>query len=204
MAVEHRALLLAAGGSTRLGTPKQLLARDGEPLVRRAVRALLSTGPREVRVVVGADAARIEAALAGLDVVPVHNPAWRDGMASSLRAGTQGWTDAGVCVIAGCDQPQFDADDVRALLAMAGNSPVHAAALDHGASRGGIPAVVPMRWLRAGPDAGEADAGLRARLRATAGVGLYHRPALTFDIDTPADLAHAIEHQWVDAPSGPA
>ena len=50
----HVAVLLAAGGSTRLGQPKQLLTRDGEPLVRRMARLLSHTSPRRLYVIVGA------------------------------------------------------------------------------------------------------------------------------------------------------
>ncbi|MGQ0657203.1 MAG: NTP transferase domain-containing protein [Chromatiales bacterium] len=55
-ATRHAAILLAAGASRRLGTPKQLLTIDGEPLVRRAARAALATDPRQALAVLGAHA----------------------------------------------------------------------------------------------------------------------------------------------------
>jgi len=60
------AVVLAAGASTRLGTPKQLVEYAGEPLVRRAAGAALGSGARPVIVVLGADADRVARALAGL------------------------------------------------------------------------------------------------------------------------------------------
>src|SRR5512138_244962 len=62
------AAVLAAGGSARLGRPKQLLVLDGEPLVRRAARAALEAGFAPVVVVVGAHEAEVRAALSGLAV----------------------------------------------------------------------------------------------------------------------------------------
>ena len=55
------ALLLAAGGSKRLGQPKQLLIIEGEPLVRRQARLLLELGPACAVVVTGAVEAEVRA-----------------------------------------------------------------------------------------------------------------------------------------------
>jgi molybdenum cofactor cytidylyltransferase len=82
------AIVLAAGGSTRMGGAHKLLCCiGGEPLVRRAARAALESACDRVIVVTGAAAARVEAALAGLAVTLVRNEDWRDGLSSSLRSG---------------------------------------------------------------------------------------------------------------------
>ena len=60
------AVVLAAGGSRRLGEPKQLLRLSGQPLVRRAALAALGSRAERVLVVTGARAREVEAALAGL------------------------------------------------------------------------------------------------------------------------------------------
>src|SRR4051812_30585187 len=74
-------VVLAAGGSSRLGRPRQLLTVGGEPLVRRAaVQALAACD--EVLVVVGAVAEQVAHALAGLPLRVVLNRAWADGMGS--------------------------------------------------------------------------------------------------------------------------
>ena len=70
---DHAALVLAAGAARRLGRSKQLLTRDGEPLVRRAARIALQTAPRRCVVVVGADADLVMEALRGLDVEIVRH-----------------------------------------------------------------------------------------------------------------------------------
>ena len=67
-------VLLAAGASTRMGAHKLLLDFGGEPLVRRAARALLAAGFPELLVVLGRDPAGVRAALAGLPARFVENP----------------------------------------------------------------------------------------------------------------------------------
>ena len=82
-------VVLAAGAGTRMGTPKALLrTASGEPWVAVASQLLLDAGCTNVVVVLGASAT--EAALllpADVRVGSVVNADWRDGMASSLRAG---------------------------------------------------------------------------------------------------------------------
>jgi molybdenum cofactor cytidylyltransferase len=82
------AIVLAAGEGRRMGGPvKQLSTVGGVPLVRRAVEAALASRAEPVIVVTGHAAEAIEAALAGLDVVVRRNPAFAEGLSSSLRAG---------------------------------------------------------------------------------------------------------------------
>ena len=82
-------VILAAGGSTRMGTPKQLLRFEGRTLLRRAVETALATTCRPVVVVLGANADRMRQELQGLDVAAIENPDWQTGMAGSLRAGIE-------------------------------------------------------------------------------------------------------------------
>jgi molybdenum cofactor cytidylyltransferase len=88
------ALVLAAGSSSRLGTPKQLLPIEGRPLVRHVVEAATASSCDAVAVVLGAHAPRIESAIGAADVVFLPNARWIEGMASSIRAGVA-WADAG-------------------------------------------------------------------------------------------------------------
>lgn len=67
------AIVLAAGASTRMGTDKLLLALDGEPLIRRAVRAARDAGCDPTIAVIGTDARAIRAALDDLGVEFVTN-----------------------------------------------------------------------------------------------------------------------------------
>ncbi|MEI6051730.1 MAG: NTP transferase domain-containing protein, partial [Opitutaceae bacterium] len=86
-ALRFGAIILAAGASSRLGSPKQLLLLDGQPLVTRAAQAALTAGAWPVVVVLGAHAEKIRPALARLPVIVVENAAWPEGMAASIRTG---------------------------------------------------------------------------------------------------------------------
>jgi molybdenum cofactor cytidylyltransferase len=81
------AVVLAAGGASRMGELKQLLPVGGQPMVRRATEAVCAAGLAQVVVVVGAQAEAVTAALAGLPLDVVVNEAWAEGLSSSLRAG---------------------------------------------------------------------------------------------------------------------
>jgi molybdenum cofactor cytidylyltransferase len=109
--------VLAAGGSSRLGRPKQLLLLEGEPLVRRAARAALEAGFAPVVVVVGARAAEVRVALEGLPVEVVENAGWEEGLSSSVRLGVERLGTVGVraAALLGCDQPHLTAGHLARL-----------------------------------------------------------------------------------------
>jgi len=81
------AIILAAGGSTRMGQPKLLLDWHGQPLVRWVACLALYAGCAPVVVVTGANAEEIRQALDGLPLIFTHNPDWQTGQSSSVKAG---------------------------------------------------------------------------------------------------------------------
>jgi len=107
------AVILAAGQSSRMGTPKQLLALDGQPLVVRAVHAALASPAWPVVVVLGAHAEKIRPVLAHLPVLVADSPAWAEGMAASIRAGSLG--ASGSVMILPADMPELDHSDLQTL-----------------------------------------------------------------------------------------
>jgi molybdenum cofactor cytidylyltransferase len=111
-------VLLAAGGSTRMGSPKQLLTYQGRPLVRHAAETALASGCDPVLVVLGSQATEIRAALDGLDVVIVENTEWGDGMGTSIRAGISGAEIMGCdgAILALADQPLVTAEILKRLV----------------------------------------------------------------------------------------
>jgi molybdenum cofactor cytidylyltransferase len=119
-APDHGAVILAAGGSTRLGRPKQLLELGGEPLVRRAARIATEAGCHPVLVVVGGHGEAVTRAL-GEPFQAVSNPDWSTGVASSIRRGLAALCarrpDAGGALITSCDQPLVEARHLAALCA---------------------------------------------------------------------------------------
>jgi molybdenum cofactor cytidylyltransferase len=81
------AIILAAGGSKRFGSPKQLARWRGKTFIEQAVDAALASSARPVVVVLGADAERCRAALADRPVEVVVNESWMQGQSTSVQAG---------------------------------------------------------------------------------------------------------------------
>jgi molybdenum cofactor cytidylyltransferase len=111
-------VLLAAGGSTRMGSPKQLLPYQGQPLIRHAAETALASGCSPVVVVLGSHVEEIRAALDGLDVVVVENTDWEQGMGTSIRAGISGAEILGCdgAILASADHPLVSAEILQRLV----------------------------------------------------------------------------------------
>jgi molybdenum cofactor cytidylyltransferase len=125
--------VLAAGGSRRLGRPKQLLPLQGRPLLQHVLDAAAAGGLERLVVVLGAAADAVEAALEpppGTRIV--RNAAWADGQAGSLRVAVAAMpADAGWMAVLLGDQPTVRPEAVRAVAAaaLAGHPEVIAQAL---------------------------------------------------------------------------
>lgn len=196
----HAVLVLAAGGSRRLGEPKQLLRRDGETLVARAVRLAAGTDPVRLVVVVGAHRAQIEAALEGTRAEVLDNPAWATGLASSLDVAAEALAQHdGATLVLGCDQPALEAAHLSQLLALAASATSGCAATLHD-GQPGIPAVVTSRVLAlARGRTGDRGLGVVLGALPPGSVGLLESAALAFDIDETADVEAAIARGELDA-----
>ena len=87
LAPKITAILLAAGKSSRMGSNKLLADLNGKPLLRHSVESLISSSADDVIVVTGNEADAVRDALRDLKVRFVHNPAFADGLSTSLKAG---------------------------------------------------------------------------------------------------------------------
>jgi molybdenum cofactor cytidylyltransferase len=100
------AIILAAGQSTRLGRPKQLLDICGKTVIRRVAEAALAAPLESVIVVLGTSAVEIERELSDLDVLTVLNPDFAEGQSTSTRAGLRAASDdTGAALFLLGDQP---------------------------------------------------------------------------------------------------
>ena len=113
------AVLLAAGGSARMGTPKQLLAYDGQSLLRRTAGAAVGARCWPVVVVLGHEAEAMAAELGGLPVDTALNPDWADGIGTSIRCSVRRLLElsptAEATLLVLCDQPLVTADTLARL-----------------------------------------------------------------------------------------
>ena len=222
-------LLLAAGGSRRLGEPKALLTdATGEPLVVRVVRQLGEAGCGEVVVVVGAERARVRAALEAvawpMAVAILEHDGWVDGMGTSIARGIRhvagrllatgpdaGGADAAPTIsptgptavlIAAVDMPSVTTEHLAQLRdASAGG--MRRTASSYAAADGtilrGIPAVLPRAdWSWLA--ALDGDRGARV-LFAEPGTAVVPLTDGALDLDTPADVARWRSAQGLPTPT---
>lgn len=193
----HDAVILAAGGSRRLGRPKQLLTRHGEALVARVARLVLATRPERTIVVVGAHGNEVTSALGNLDVQVLVNELWSTGMASSLRlaAGELAGRERPALVTV-VDQPALEAHHLLALIAM------HEDDRDTVTRYGdalGVPVVLRASTLSRGMEL-EGDAGFRHLWQDLAPRSI-RADELGDDLDDEADLHRAVVAGRLDDPT---
>lgn len=112
-------VILAAGASTRMGTPKQLLQFQGRSFLRHTTEIALASVCKPIIVVLGAYAEQIRHEVAELPVVIVENHNWRQGMGSSIQAGIKMLEHDsnidGVMLLL-CDQPFISVDIINQLV----------------------------------------------------------------------------------------
>jgi CTP:molybdopterin cytidylyltransferase MocA len=181
--------VLAAGGSRRLGYPKQLLLAGGEPLVRRAAMAALAAANAGSAVIVGAEAARVSRALGDLRLTLLHNLSWELGVASSIRLAAN-WARASALdglLLTVCDQPRLDARHLQQLVAKFVAKDVAVASFYSGVRA--VPALFPRRLFDALAKL-EGDVGASGILRKEGIVSLVPWPEGELDVDTPAQASN--------------
>jgi molybdenum cofactor cytidylyltransferase len=184
-------LILAAGGASRFGSPKQLAELDGVPLLQHAVNAMVDVfAIKRTVVVLGACADDIREAVDFRGAESVVCDAWADGMAASLRCGVEALgDDVDWAIVTLGDQPRITpqviswvadeaaaaGDWVAAVRTTYDGEPGHPVALS--------------RWLMDEVRSLRGDVGARELLAAhpvlTVEAGRDCRPG---DVDTPEDL----------------
>lgn len=110
-------IILAAGESTRFGSPKQLLDWKGKSFVRQVAETALQARLWPVVVVTGFHSAEVESALSGLPVNIIQNPNFQQGQSTTIRTGLSALPyNIGSAVFLLADQPQIPVDVIRALV----------------------------------------------------------------------------------------
>jgi molybdenum cofactor cytidylyltransferase len=182
------AVVLAAGASSRFGSAKQLVRIGDRPLLTLIAGRAAEVVGHALIVVLGARAAELAPLLKHSPGSVVVNRDWREGLASSIRAGVGRLpaSCAGVLLVL-ADQACVTAQDLRRLAGAWRRQPLAVAAARYRGTLG-APAIFPrhlfgeLRELRG-------DSGARALLRRH-GDHLVKVPMVSaaFDLDTPDDL----------------
>ena len=118
--IHYNIIILAAGASTRLGQPKQLLKHNEANLIQHAVHEALAAGPQKVMVVLGSDGDKIAEGINQHQATILYNKQWEEGIASSIRTGIEQSKilspaiDAVILMV--CDQPYVSSSLLRNLV----------------------------------------------------------------------------------------
>ena len=113
-------IILAAGASTRMGRPKQLLPYQGRSLLRHTIENAVASVCKPIVVVLGANAENIRSEISESDIKIVENPDWHLGMSSSIRRGiislVTDYKTVDAVVITVCDQPFLSSEIINHLV----------------------------------------------------------------------------------------
>jgi molybdenum cofactor cytidylyltransferase len=183
-------LLLAAGGSRRLGQPKQLLEFEGKALLRHAAETLVSSVCDPIVVVLGAEFCQSQTAIADLPVAICNNEDWQSGISSSIRAGLGELLrikpDLAAVMITLCDQPWITADHIDLFAAEFRRSGTSIIAAEYGGTLG-VPALF-SRELFAELLRLDGDKGARDLIRNSKNAKKISLEEAAFDIDLPESI----------------
>jgi molybdenum cofactor cytidylyltransferase len=183
-------LLLAAGGSSRMGRPKQLVEFEGTSLIRIAARALTASGCNPLVAVVGAEIDRSTREIEDLPLQITVNDEWQSGISTSLRSGVRSLlvidADLDGILITLCDQPLVNGGHLAEMLQRFGRTDAHVVAARYD-GRPGVPALFSAKFfdrlmLLNG------DQGARQLIRDSDDVECLDLPEAAADIDWAADI----------------
>ena len=189
------AVILAAGGSSRMGQPKQLLKFRGTSLLRRAIDTALAVPTEQVIVVLGHAADQLLPECTATSATVVLNDQWMEGVSTSLRGGLAAVSsDARGVFIYPADMPLVTPEALRELAHRQQVSGRPAAVTEAGGVRG-VPVFItrslfPALMIQEG-DVGGAQY-LRGHPEAVEAVH-FDDPDLVRDVDRPEDYARLLE-----------
>ena len=197
-------LVLAAGSSSRMGRPKQLLRAGSKTLLQRSLETALASQCRQVYCVLGAHASEIKPYVEDYPVQLIDNPRFQQGLSSSLRAGIEALEARGAeaVLVLLADMPNIHSAHLNALMELFHKHPRQPAATAY-PDGPGVPVVFPASHFPR-LKALEGDKGARVLLnedRQT--INSLPFDDLT-DIDTPRDYALFLKQQQGPTAKGEA
>jgi len=183
-------LLLAAGGSTRFGSPKQLAEFEGKTLIRRAAEAVSRSGCSIVVVVLGAAADGLRRELSNIDLDTVENKDWQSGMSSSIKLGLSKLIELepqlDALLITLMDQPKVTASHLAEFVSMFAELRPPLIAAEYSGTAG-VPALFSRVFFNELLQL-KGDQGARSIIRARSAVQTISLDEAAIDIDSVSDL----------------
>ncbi len=189
------AVILAAGESSRLGQPKQLIQFRGKTLVRRIVDAAREAGCSPKVVVIGSDKDKVARELEQTNAVIVENVNWKNGMGTSIRSAVQHLIDIApnveAIVLLVCDQPFVDSRAIEQLIALREKTKKAVVASSYAGTLG-VPALFDRSCAQELLGLDDADGAKSIILSNHDRVAEFPFPQGKIDIDTLADYERLI------------
>ena len=189
-------ILLAAGESKRMGTPKQLLSYKGNSLIRHAATTAIASECTLVIVVLGANSDRISAELTDLPVQITYNTQWQQGISASIATGIKALLEKNLnfdaVIVALADQPLITASVYNRLIERYYQNEVKAVASNY-SNTIGVPALFDRTLI---PKLLEMkhQGGAKQLLKRYSDRALnLDLPEAAIDIDTPTDYQQLLE-----------
>ncbi len=158
-------LLLAAGSSSRMGKPKQLLPWKDTTLLGHAIQQLQKV-LKDLFVVLGANTEEILASLADSPVLPIHNPEWKKGMGTSIAKGVyhlSNTSDFDAVLVVLADQPLLESAYYEKMMAHFRKGTHSIIATNYG-ERCGVPAIFDRSFFSALQEL-DADFGAKSLIK---------------------------------------
>lgn len=181
-------IILAAGASVRMGTPKQLLSYQGRSLLGHITQEAIASVCEPVVVVLGAYAQQIRPELNQLPVQVVENLRWNQGMSASIKSGIQKLNTATnnieAVVLALCDQPFVSAQIINQLVEAYYHTGKAIVASEYSGTLG-VPALFSHRFFFELTDLKETEGAKQVIKKYSHEVYCIDFPEGAIDIDTP-------------------
>lgn len=184
-------IVLAAGASSRMKTPKQLLDFEGETLLRRAVSAAVESICEPVVVVLGANYEKTSAEIEDLPVEICFNERWENGLSSSIKTGIERLLkiepEISAAVFTLADQPLVNGNHINLLVEKFHRSKNSIIAAEYNETVG-VPAVFARKFF---DDFFELSGDTGAKIimeKRRESLETIELPEAAFDIDTERDF----------------
>ncbi len=187
MQLDLAILILAAGSSRRLGSPKQLLEYAGKTLLEHAAADALRLTP-DVYVVLGHARELCEMALESVGVTTLFNPYYKEGMGGSIAYAVSRIPKHDHLLIMLCDQPLIPKEHYKKLIDSAKENPTLMIASEYSA-KPGVPALFPLKYYQS-LQMLEGDKGAKTLLMSNPCISVPIDTAYILDIDTKEEWEH--------------
>lgn len=192
-------IVLAAGGSSRLGRPKQFLQFKSKSLLRHAAQTMAASICDPIVVVLGAESDEAAAQIKDLPVATCLNENWRLGMSSSIKVGLAKLIEMApeidAVLISLCDQPFITSEILNRFSEKFAVTDVSIVAAKYNEVNG-VPALF-SRELFIELSRLEGDKGARDLIRSLTDLATINLPEAAFDIDSPQDFEY-LSHLLLD------